>query len=110
MPCTFYGDSELSLMTGAGAGNSAGKYLRTLGKVLPYTGGILIIDIIDFVRAESANLFSSLVAEGSFRAVVLFTRLSVFSALSLLGLFCLSGLDLLRNFLFGNRLDGFLGC
>ena len=49
---------ELSLVLSAGAGNTAGKDLSALADELSQLAGFLIIDVIDLVCAEYANLFS----------------------------------------------------
>ena len=49
---------ELTLMLSTSAGNAAGKNLSALADELSQLAGFLIIDVIDLVCAEYANLFS----------------------------------------------------
>ena len=49
---------ELALMLSTGSGNAAGKNLSALTDELSQLAGFLVIDVIDFVCAEYANLFS----------------------------------------------------
>ena len=48
-------------MLRASAGDAAGKDLRTLGDILPETGGVLVVDILRLLHAEHADLFLSAV-------------------------------------------------
>ena len=60
--CAFDGGGELALMVSAGTGDTTGKDLRTVRSELPETGGVLVIDLFDFVDAERANLAASTAA------------------------------------------------
>lgn len=66
MSCSLDRKRELSLMNCAGAGDSAGQDLGTLGKILSEAGNILIVNAGNLVRTEDANLFSSSVAHHRF--------------------------------------------
>ena len=57
-PCSLDGLGELTLMIGAGAGNSAGQDLGTLGHALAELSGVLIINGLCSVNAEHANLLA----------------------------------------------------
>ena len=50
------GLSELTLVHGAGAGGPAGQDLGTLRDKAAQLGGVFVIDILAFVRAELADL------------------------------------------------------
>ena len=60
--CAFDGGGELTLMISAGTGDTTGKDLRAVRSELPETGGVLVIDLFDFVDAERANLAASTAA------------------------------------------------
>ena len=62
MSCTLDGGGQLTLMPGAGAGNTAGNYLSAVGKISAQAEGILIIDILNLINAESANFLSAFAA------------------------------------------------
>ena len=49
---------QLTLMLGAGAGSTAGQDLATLGHQATQLSSVLVIDIIDLVDAETANLLT----------------------------------------------------
>lgn len=49
---------ELALMLSTSAGDAAGKNLSALADELSQLAGFLIVDIIDLICAEYANLFS----------------------------------------------------
>ena len=48
-------------MKSAGAGNTSGEDLCSLGNELSELSGILVVDIVHFILAEDANLLSSVV-------------------------------------------------
>ena len=58
-------NGQLPLMTGAGAGHSAGNDLSSLRKISPQAGNIFVIDGLNLIDAESANLSSGLSVAGS---------------------------------------------
>ena len=57
-PCPLDGGRKFLLVLGARTGNAAGKNLSALADELSQLAGFLIIDIVDIVCAEYANLFS----------------------------------------------------
>lgn len=65
MAGTLDGHGQLTLMAGTSAGHSAGDDLGSLGKVSPQAGDILIIDGLDLIYAEGANLSAGLSVAGS---------------------------------------------
>ena len=50
------GHRQLALMEGAGACDAAGNDLRALGHIFAQAGNIFVIDVLDAVYAEAANL------------------------------------------------------
>lgn len=62
MSCTLDGGGQLTLMPGAGAGNTAGNNLSAVGKISAQAEGILIIDILNLINAESADFLSAFAA------------------------------------------------
>ena len=56
---TLDSGGELSLVLSAGTGDSSGKDLSTFGDALLESYSVLVIDVIDAVSAEHADLFSS---------------------------------------------------
>ena len=60
------GDSQRALVSGAGAGHTAGQYLRTLGHIAAESGDILIVDVLDLVNTEAAYLATASVTHVSF--------------------------------------------
>ena len=72
MSCALDSNGQLSLMTGAGAGYTAGKDLGTLGDISLKLCNILIVDLgVLSVNTERANLLSALseVADRSLAAL-----------------------------------------
>ena len=60
MSCTLDRNSQLPLMFCAGAGNSARNNLRPFGQASSDFRNISVIaDMIDFISAESTNLFTA---------------------------------------------------
>ena len=59
LACSLDSYGELSLVKSAGAGNTSGENLRTLGDELSELCDILVIDAVNLVLAEDANLLSS---------------------------------------------------
>jgi hypothetical protein len=53
---TLDGDGQCALMVSAGAGHTAGNDLSTLRDVLTQTGHVLVIDGVDAIDTEAANL------------------------------------------------------
>ena len=53
------GDGQLSLMSGAGAGNASRQDLRSLRGVVQQSLGVLVVDLVDAVRAERTDLLPS---------------------------------------------------
>ena len=56
MTSTLDGDGQCALMISAGAGHTAGNDLCTLRDVLTQTGHVLVIDGVDTIDTEAANL------------------------------------------------------
>lgn len=52
-------NGKLTLMKRAATGNAAGQNLSSLGDELSQAESILIIDVLDLVRAEGANLLAA---------------------------------------------------
>ncbi len=52
----LYCNGYLTLVLSASSGNSAGQNLGTLAYALSQSGYILIVDMIDLISAEDANL------------------------------------------------------
>ena len=61
---------KLSLVLSAGAGNTAGKDLAALADELAELVGILVVDEVDLVCAEDADLLSLAAHEGAGRTSV----------------------------------------
>ena len=59
LACSLNSNGKLSLVESAGAGNTSGEYLRSLGNELSELCYVLIIDAINIVLTEDANLLSS---------------------------------------------------
>ena len=58
-------DGQLTLMLGAGAGYTAGNNLSTFGEILAQTGNVFVVDLLDSIYTESANLSAGLSATGT---------------------------------------------
>ena len=56
---SLYCSSKLSLVKSAGAGNTSGEDLCSLGNKLSKLCNILVIDLANLVLAEDTNLLSS---------------------------------------------------
>ena len=56
---TLDGDGQCALMVSAGAGHTAGNDLSTLRDVLTQTGNVLVIDGVDTIDTEAANLLAA---------------------------------------------------
>ena len=63
--CSLDCFSQLTLMFRASTGNSSGKNLGTFGNETSQFSGIFIIDRLNFVHAELANLFLRFSSSGS---------------------------------------------
>ena len=61
---TLDGLGQLALMHGAGAGGSAGQNLGALREETAQLGGILIINVLDFIDTEAAHLTALTAAGG----------------------------------------------
>jgi len=59
LTCSLNSYGELSLVKSAGAGNTSGEDLSSLGNELSELSYILVINSINLVLAEDANLLSS---------------------------------------------------
>ncbi len=59
LACSLDSYGELSLVKSAGAGNTSGEDLCSLGNELSELSNILVINSINLVLAEDANLLSS---------------------------------------------------
>ena len=62
---TLDSGGKLSLMSGAVAGDSSGKNLRSVGDILMELGGVLVIYALNLIDAESANLLAALAVGSS---------------------------------------------
>jgi hypothetical protein len=62
---TLDSSGKLSLMSGAVAGDSSGKNLRSVGDILMELGGVLVIYALNLIDAESANLLAALAVGSS---------------------------------------------
>ena len=62
---TLDSGGKLSLMSGAVAGDSYGKNLRSVGDILMELGGVLVIYALNLIDAESANLLAALAVGSS---------------------------------------------
>ena len=60
------GDGQLALMCGAGAGDAAGQNLSALGHIAAEPCDILVVDVLDLIDAETANLAAASVTHRSF--------------------------------------------
>lgn len=60
MTGTLDGDRQLTLMTGTGAGHTAGQDLGALGNEAAQSGNILVINGFHLVNAEAADLSAAL--------------------------------------------------
>ena len=60
MTGTLDGHGQLALMESAGAGDAAGDDLGPLAHILAQTGNILVINVLDMIHAEAANLAACL--------------------------------------------------
>ena len=54
--------SKLSLVKSASAGNTSGEDLSSLGNELSELCNILVINVVNLILAEDANLLSSILA------------------------------------------------
>ena len=72
MAGTLNGDRQFTLMMRAGSGNPAGKNLRTFGNKPAELRYIFIINGIDLIDTEAANLLAAFAATAivSFRSFV----------------------------------------
>ena len=61
LACSLNSGGKLSLMKSAGAGNTSGEDLCSLGNELSELSNILVIDLVYLILAEDANLLSSVV-------------------------------------------------
>lgn len=66
MTSALDGDGELALMRGTGAGDAAGQDLSPLGHIAAESGDILVVDVLNLIDAEAANLAAASVTIGSF--------------------------------------------
>src|SRR5699024_11058426 len=63
---TLDGRGQLTLMLGAGAGHAAGQDLAALAGVLhAQAHHVLVVDVLNFIHAELANLAAGLAAAGA---------------------------------------------
>lgn len=72
MSCALDSGGQLTLMLSAGAGNTTGNNLSAVGKVSSQTWNVLVVDVMNLIYTESANLFSALSAARSVVALSLF--------------------------------------
>ena len=61
LACSLDSSGELSLVKSAGAGNTSGEDLSSLGNELSELADVLVIDALNLILAEDANLLSSVV-------------------------------------------------
>ena len=59
LACSLDSSSELSLVKSASAGNTSGEDLSALGDELSELCNILVVDLVNLILAEDANLLSS---------------------------------------------------
>ena len=64
------GDRQFTLMSRTGAGNTAGQNLRALRNEAAQTVDVFVVDILNPVDAEAANLFAALAPTGTVRAIL----------------------------------------
>ena len=62
MACSLDGDGQLTLVHSAGAADSSGKNLSALAGALFETGNVLVVNVLDLVGTETADLSMSLIA------------------------------------------------
>ena len=62
MTRTLDRSGQLTLMSRAGTGNTAGQDLASLGHVTAETRDILVVDMLYFIYAEAANFLARLSA------------------------------------------------
>lgn len=96
MTCALDGGGQSSLVTGTGAGHTAGKDLCALGSILAELSNILIVDGFSLLYAEAANLSAAL-AVSAHRTLGAFGTLRSLGALGSFGL-CLGGSSGLGSF------------
>ena len=66
--CSLNSDSKLTLMISAGSGDSSGKDLGALAYALSKSAYVFVIDMVDLISAELADLLVSFVlTEGLLR-------------------------------------------
>jgi hypothetical protein len=58
-------NGQLALVAGTGARDTARYDLSAVGKVAAKTGDIFIIDVVDLIDTEGANLLSSFAVAGT---------------------------------------------
>ena len=51
---------QLALVMRTGAGHTAGQDLAALGHILAQAGSILVVNVLDFINTESANLAAAI--------------------------------------------------
>ena len=61
MASSLYSDGQLTLVKSTSTGNSSGKDLRALADALLESGNVLIIDVLDLVSTENADLSMTLI-------------------------------------------------
>ena len=64
MTGTLNSDSQLALVARAGAGHTAGQNLSPLGNETAKLCDVLVIDGLDLINAETANLFAAFTSAG----------------------------------------------
>ena len=71
MTGTLNSDSQLALVARAGAGHTAGQNLSQLGNETAKLCDVLVIDGLDLINAENANIFAAFTSAGTARRSVL---------------------------------------
>jgi hypothetical protein len=62
MASSLNGDGQLTLVKSAGTVDSSGKNLSALADALSESGNVLIVDVLDLIGTELADLSMSLIA------------------------------------------------
>lgn len=61
MASSLNSDGQLTLMKSTSTGNSSGKDLRALAYALLKSGNVLVIDVLDLICTENADLSMTLI-------------------------------------------------
>ena len=72
MSCALDRNSQLALMTGAGAGYTAGDNLSAVREISSQAGDVLVINLMNFIYAEGTDFLSAFSAARPSVAIVSF--------------------------------------